>query len=551
MDLNRRLPRVDPSRFSMIPRADVPRSTFATVHSLKSTFDVDYLVPIHCDEVLPGDVHQGEVTIFARLQTPLFPIMDLLELETFFFFCPNRLVWTNWVKMMGERANPSDSISYTVPITESPAGLNGFSVTSLFDYFGLPTVGQPTGNVQAISLPFRMYNLIYNEWFRDQNLQNSLSVPTGDGPDLYSLFVMQKRNKKPDYFTSALPWPLKGGVEVPLPLQGMANVKGLSIQSTAAVTAGMPAGIQIESGGTNATGWAGFYATNAASTAWIRAAGTSAGSAPVLQADLSTAAGATLNVLRLAIQTQRLLERDARSGTRYTEILRAHFGVMPEDSRLQRPEYIGGGRTQIQTQAIPQTSATGLTGGSSPLGALGATATVTDAHSYSYNATEHGFIIGLANVRSEITYQQGRHRMWSRQTRYDYYWPVFAHLGEQIVRNDEIYCTGDVGLPFQGTNAAAFGYQERWAEYRHRPSRITGLFKSTSAGTIDPWHLAQKFTSAPALNSSFITASTPMSRVLAAGAAATGLQVLFDSVWHIRTTRAMPMFSTPGGMDRF
>lgn len=551
MDLNKRMPRIDPSRFSMVPRQDIPRSTFVTTHSHKTTFQSSYLVPIHVDEVLPGDVHQGQVTIFARLATPLFPIMDHLELETFFFFVPNRLLWDNWRKMMGERDNPGDSISYTVPITSSPAG--GFALTSVYDYMGLPTVGTGAGAllgtdvIQCNVLPLRAYNLIWNEWFRDQNLQGQVYFTRGDGPDTSTNYALLRRNKKPDYFTSALPWPLKGGAEVPLPLGGTANVKGIGISSTQSVTAtGVPPGTTIETGGTNATGWAGYYST-AGATFFMRAAGTSAGSAPQIVADLSTATGMTINAIRLAFQTQRLLERDARSGTRYTELLRSHFGVTPEDQRLQRPEYIGGGRTTVQTQAIPQTSATS---GSNVLGQLGAAATATDQHSFSYSATEHGYIIGLANVRADLTYQQGRHRMWTRQTRYDFYWPVFAFLGEQAIRQDEIYAVGDTGT-FGGTNATVFGYQERWAEYRHRPSRITGLFRSTAAGTIDPWHLAQKFTTAPALNATFIQENVPLSRALAAGSAVDNMQILFDSVFTIRTTRPMPMFSVPGNMDRF
>lgn len=532
---------VDPSHFAMVPRSDVPRSTFSTRHMYKTTFGTGYLIPIFCAEVLPGDVFKGNATVFARVSNLIFPLMDNMQLETFFFFEPCRLVWTNWERFMGSQDNPSDSIAFTIPQIVSPTA--GFAVAGLYDYFGLPTVGQVTAGqtVSVSALPMRAYQDIYQEWFKDENLQNNFTTfPLGNGPDLNTDYILRRRNKRHDYFTSCLPWPLKGGVDVTLPISGFANVLGIATLNTA-VTAGNPTPAR-ETGGTVVSGWAGYKDSSVVQNALIRMDGTVTGTAsPLIRADLSTATGPAINAMRLAIATQQFLEKDARGGTRYTELLRNHFGVQPEDSRLQRPEYIGGGRSEIQTSAIPQTSATGLTGGTSPQGALAAQALVADQHRFSYMAKEHGYIIGLAHVGADLTYQQGLHRMWTRQTRFDFYWPTFANLGEQAVRNDEIYATG-----VTAQDTATFGYQERWAEYRYRPSMITGLFRSTSAGTIDPWHLAQKFTALPTLATTFIQDTPPLARALAAGAAADNLQILFDCMFDINCTRPIPTYSVPG-----
>jgi hypothetical protein len=527
---------VSSHQFAMIPKAEIPRSSFDTQYAHKTTFDGGFLVPIYCDEVLPGDMHNVKATMFARLATPLFPVMDNLHLDTFFFFVPNRLVWTNWTKFMGEQDNPGDSISYVVPTITSPAG--GYAVGSVFDYLGLPTAGQITGSntVTHNALPLRAYNLIYNEWFRDENLQNSLTVRTGDSGDVPADYSLVRRGKRKDYFTGALPWPQKG-TAVSLPLGTSAPILSNGLQPTFTAN-GQTRGL-ITNGTDNRLGIAGA----AVGSGTIN---TIFGNQSGLYADLSAATSATINQLRQSFQIQRLLERDARGGTRYTELLRAHFGVTPQDYRLQRPEYIGGGSTYVNVNPIAQTSATSISGGATPLGNLAAMGTaLASGHGFTYHAQEHGYILGLVNVRADLTYQQGLPKMWSRSTRYDFYFPVFAHLGEQAVLNKEIYV--------QGTAADnnVFGYQERWAEYRYKPSQITGLFKSTSAGTIDAWHYAQKFTSLPTLNATFIQETPPIDRTTAVGAAANGQQFLMDAFFDCKMARPMPMYSVPGLIDHF
>lgn len=528
---------VSTHQFAMIPKADIPRSSFNTQYAHKTTFDGGYLVPIYCDEVLPGDTHNVRMTAFARLATPLFPVMDNLHLDTFFFFVPNRLVWDNWVKFMGEQANPGDSISYVVPTITSTAG--GYAVGSLFDHLGLPTAGQITGTntVTHNVLPLRAYNLIYNEWFRDENLQNSVTVRKGDSGDVPADYTMLRRGKRKDYFTGALPWPQKGD-SVLLPLGSSAPV--LSNYTTIKVQSPAIAGdrdLSVEATSNDVI----FGGATIGTGSTVRF-GTNTG----LYADLSNATAATINQLRQSFQIQKLLERDARGGTRYTELLRAHFGVTPQDYRLQRPEYIGGGSTYVNINPIAQTSATSVSGSSTPQGNLAAMGTaLAQGHGFTYAAQEHGYIIGICSVRADLTYQQGLPKMWSRSTRYDFYFPVFASLGEQAILNKEIYVTGGVN------DNAVFGYQERWAEYRYKPSQITGLMKSTSAGTIDAWHYAQKFNSLPTLNSTFIQETPPIDRTTAVGAAANGQQFLMDAFFDCKMARPMPLYSVPGLIDHF
>lgn len=515
-------------QFSNAPTADIPRSSFDRSHGYKTTFDAGKLIPVFVDEALPGDTLALNPTMLVRVNTPIYPIMDNLFLDIHFFSVPIRQVWANFRKFCGEQVNPGDSTDYTVPVMNATA-TTGYANETLFDYMGLPT---KVPDYEHSTLPLRAYNHIYNEWYRDQNLINSATVTTADSGDSSAHFTVRSRGKRHDYFTSCLPW-LQKGDAVALPLGTSAPVEGLYRVDTAWDTGSL-----------------GYRSLNAGTTTFTRAntdgnrtkavetrdVNNGNASTPIY-ADLSSATAATINQLREAFQIQKLLERDARSGTRYSEIVKSHFGVDFLDVTY-RPEYLGGTSSPVQFNSVPTT-----TDGTRKVGDLAAYGlAVVKGGGFTKSFTEHCIVMGIASVRADLTYQQGLDRMWSRSTRYDFYWPALAHIGEQSVLNKEIYCDGSAN------DDLVFGYQERWAEYRYKPSKITGKMRSNDAGTLDAWHLSQEFGSLPALNETFITENPPMDRVVAV---TTEPDFTLDAYFNYNCARPMPLFSVPGLIDHF
>lgn len=550
------------NRFSLNPSVDIQRSKFERNSDVKFSFNVGDLVPFYVDEVLPGDTFSIDTSKVVRMQPLVAPIMDNLYLDTYWFFVPNRLVWDHWKEFCGENTQSKwiPSVEYTIPkivgcvdssFTDPDVEACSWKSGDIADYMGIPVCSAAITNLQqrieVNALPFRGYTMIWNEFFRDQNLQDPIPIPTGDGkivverspdtPDLITSGVgILKACKYHDYFTSCLPSPQKGP-DVALPLSGLAPVVtggdiGKDIGSGTAVSFRYPNGSK-----------AGFLKASSSNTVLSTTSDSQSGLVPNnLYAQLGSAALGTINELRLAFQMQRIYEKDARGGTRYTEILKNHFGVTSPDSRLQRPEYLGGSRVPININQVVQTSSTSNT----PQGNTAAYSVTADVHSdFTKSFVEHGYIFGLCVARYDHTYQQGLERMWTRSDRFDFYWPSLANIGEQPVYKREIFANGS------DQDKQVFGYQEAWAEYRYKPNRVAGEMRSNVTNTLDVWHLADDYASAPSLSDTWIVEdSKNLNRCLAVNEKVSN-QLWADIFVKNTSVRPMPIYSIPGLIDHY
>lgn len=506
--------------FGITPSVSAPRSVFDRSSGYKTTIDADYLYPIFLDEIVPGDTMKMNAKLFGRMNTPIYPILDNLHIDTFWFYVPYRILFDNFRYMLGEQDSPGDSIDFTFP-TMTSTTTTGYADDSLHDHLGIPP-GVP--DFVHCSLPHRAYNQIFQFWFRNQNLQNEVTIDRGAGPDTVGNYVLLKRCKRADYFTSALPWPQRGATAVSLPLGTQAPVH---TNAPAANAIGAYSDTQ-----------AGALKLLTASAADVLISATNATAGNQLYAKLTDATSSTINAIRVAVTTQQFLERDARGGTRMNEIIKSHFGVTVPDFRAVYPEYLGGSTDSIGISTVPQTSQTATT----PQGTLSAFGTLNSDSYWSKSFTEFGLVMAIANVRADITYQKGVDKIWTRSTRYDLYWPDFAQLGEQAILQQEIELTDPAGA----TNDDVWGYIPRYDEYRFKPSRMAGAMRSTHATSLDAWHLSEEL-STPALDSTFIQSNTPMARIEAVSAAA---DFTIDCWFDYRCVRPIPLNGVPG-LTRF